>query len=127
MSGARDVGHSDRTEQLDKRVNLLFISRSFNNHLRVRNVDHLRAEDTHQTQNLLPFSSSARGNSDQCHLAFDVWARGYILHFTHARQPFALFDYLVNRAVVTTRDDRYARPTWIQTLTNRNRFDIETS
>jgi predicted ATPase len=56
-----------------------------------------------------------------------VRARGYILHFAHSRQPFALFDYLVNSAVITTRDDRDSGPTWIQTLTHRDRLDIETS
>ena len=127
MSGPGYVCHSDRTEQLDKRVNLLFISRSLDDHLRVRNVHHFRAKDTHETQDLLPFRTCARGHSYQSHLALDVWPRRYILHFTHAREPFALFDDLVDRAVITTCDDRYARPSRIKTLADGDRLNIETA
>ena len=127
VARARDVCYSDRPQQLDERVDLLFISRRFDDHLCVRDIDHLRAKYTHQTQHFLTFSPRARGNSDQRHLAFDVRASRDILDLAHARQPFALFDDLMNCAVITSRDDRDPRPARIETLTDRNRLDIESS
>jgi len=38
-----------------------------------------------------------------------------------------LFDDLLNRAIVTTRDDRDARPARIETLTNRDGLDVESA
>jgi pyrroloquinoline quinone (PQQ) biosynthesis protein C len=54
-------------------------------------------------------------------------ARSYILHFAHSRKSFALFDDLVNSAIVTACDDRDARPAWIETATDRERLDVETA
>ena len=49
------------------------------------------------------------------------------MNLAHARQSFALFDDLLDRAFIAARNDRDARPSWIETLTNRDRFNIEAS
>src|SRR5690349_1465395 len=93
----------------------------------MRDVDNLRAKYTHETQHFLTFSSRARGNGDQRHFSFDVRARGYVLHLAHSRQPFALFDDLLDSAFVAARNNSDARPAWIETFTDRDRFDVESA
>ena len=51
---------------------------------------------------------------------------GYILDFAHSRQAFALFDDLLNGAVVAAGYNRDSRPARIETLAHGDRFNIET-
>src|ERR1043165_1884357 len=125
VPGARDIRNPDRPQQLDKRVNLLLVTRRLNDHLRMRNINNLRAKDTHKTQHFLSFRSRSRSDSDQRHLSLDVWPSSDVLHLAHARQPFTLLDDLLNRAVIAASHNRDARPARIETLTDRDRFNIE--
>src|SRR6185369_17434482 len=57
VSCACDVSDANRSQQLDKRVDLFFISRCLDDALRVRDIDDLRAKHTHETQHFLALIS----------------------------------------------------------------------
>ena len=58
VSSACDIRDTDRPQQLDKRVNLFLIPGRFDDELRVRDIDDLRAKHTDETQHFLTFISS---------------------------------------------------------------------
>src|ERR1043166_9381544 len=93
--------------------------------MRVRDINDFGPEHAYQTQNLLSLYSRASGNGDQCHLSFDMWTSGYILHLTDSCQSLALFDYLLNGAVFTSSNYRHSGPVRVQCLANGDCLDVE--
>jgi len=55
-------------------------------------------------------------NVDERHLAFDVRLHRDVQHLTHAGQPRAVFDDLLDGSIIATRYYRDARPLWVRCL-----------
>src|SRR5437660_2888030 len=126
-SRAGDLVNAQWLQHLDESFHFLFITRSFNNDLLVRDVDDLGAKNSYQIQNFLSRQSLLGVHGNQRHFALDVWPRRDVLHLTHTREPRALFADLIDRAIVAMRDDRDPRPLRVERRAHRNRFNIKTT
>jgi len=118
--------NADWPQQLDKSFDFLLAARSFDNHLRGRDIHDLGSEYAYQAQNFLSLCSGLGIYRNQSQVTLDVRTGGYVEHLAHARQSFALFDDLFDSAIVAAGNNGDAGPLGIERRADRDRFNIET-
>jgi len=126
LAGPHDLFDPDRSEKLDDRGDLLFITRHLKRIALLRRVDHARPEDVGDPESLGPMLGRSI-DLDQAHLALYEFLVREIGHFDDVDEFVQLFDDLFQDALVPRCHDRHLRDRRVERRSDGNRFDIEPS